>query len=344
MFCRFCGKEALEGQTFCPYCGKKAEVSIKNEEPVYIPPVRTQPVQSVSAFEPQINQDTAPAEKKKKSKLSVVIVAIVLVAAIIAGVMFVPGFLKDKDKKDTVTVWVISEFNYDNILEMKFKHREDGFFSEATRYFYSDIITENIVSYVYDKNYNVIEMIYDNSEHIYMSYDEKDNMISREGYFNGEEVSSFNRYDYDKDGRIIKKTTEYSEYFYEYDNRGNLICEYEVGSIDKTYHRYDSENNILETQSGNRKDIYKYDENNRLVEIIRYVDAYEEARCEFQYDDNGNLICVKKRDSQDEGEIKGMHTIKYISMEVDPDMAQILKEKQDVNFVIGDIYRYSTWF
>ncbi len=347
MFCRFCGKEAQDGQTFCPYCGKKDEAPIKNEEPIYTPPTQKQSVQP--AFEPQMNQP-APAEKKKKSKLPIILVALILVVAIVAGVIFVPGLLKDKDEKEMVTVWVISEFTLDwtddGSYKMEFEYNEEGLMSEATRHVYSDTVTKNSIKYIYDKNHNMIKMQRDDNVIGKHTYDDRGNKTHSVYFDANGETEAENYYTYDENNRLISLNRNT---VYEYDEKGNLIHEiklYNGEESSRTTNKYDAKNNRTESEDEFGKSVYKYDKNNRLSEIIRYnTDGTEEGVCIFKYDGHGNPVSIRKieNDGSAEGETVNDLSIEYISVEVDADMVEIIEKSVSLSEMFGDPYNYDTW-
>lgn len=352
MFCRFCGKEAQDGQSFCPYCGKKDEAPIKNEESVFVPPVRTQPVQSIPAYEPQMNQP-APAEKKKKSKLPLILVALILVVAIVAGVIFVPGLLKDKEEKEMVTVWVISGFTWgwtdSGAIKYEFEYNEDGLLSNATRHIYSSTVTKNEITYIYDENHNMIEMHRDDNVIGKHTYDERGNKIYSVYFDANGEMEAENYYTYDESNRLTSWKQAKNKMVYEYDEKGNLVCEiklYNGEESERTTNKYDAKNNRTESEDEFGKSVYKYDKNNRLSEIIRYTaDGTEEGRCIFKYDEHGNPVSIIKieNDGSLEGKTVSDLSIEYISVEVNADMVETIEKSVSLSEMFGDPYNYNMW-
>lgn len=99
MFCKFCGNQMPDGSEFCPNCGKSFVVTTTN------PPVQTQapsveytqaPVQPVVAADAPVDgkkgkKAKAPKDpnKKSKKKIFIPIIALVLVAAIVTGVLLI---------------------------------------------------------------------------------------------------------------------------------------------------------------------------------------------------------------------------------------------------------------
>ena len=90
-FCRFCGKEAAEGTKFCVGCGKSLEIT--NDSPVAMP----KQVEVIKSVQPQ--------EPKKKSVLPIIILALVVVAALAVGAIWVmqSDFFGEDDSDDEST-------------------------------------------------------------------------------------------------------------------------------------------------------------------------------------------------------------------------------------------------
>lgn len=103
MFCRNCGKELSEGTRFCNYCGTPQEVP---QEPA----PQTPPVQQVPPQQPyqppyqqgyqqpygQSYQQPPQPAPKKKNPLTMVIAAVVAVAALLIGMFVVAPALSGK--------------------------------------------------------------------------------------------------------------------------------------------------------------------------------------------------------------------------------------------------------
>ena len=100
MFCSNCGKEYSDSLPCCPHCTPSTQ--------------QNTPVQPTEHLFPYPH--TLPEQPKKKSKLPLIIIAIVLVAAIAAGAILLPGLLKKDDtdtesNSETVTVWALTSVN-----------------------------------------------------------------------------------------------------------------------------------------------------------------------------------------------------------------------------------------
>ncbi|MBE6782722.1 MAG: zinc-ribbon domain-containing protein [Ruminococcaceae bacterium] len=114
--CPKCGKQLADGARFCKFCGSQVpQINVQN------------PVQNNAQIPAREIQVTAPAPEKKKSSKGIVIaiVAIVLIAAIVLGIIFLPDLfgekeadLTDKEKLTQLleesTTKPIVEFAYDD--------------------------------------------------------------------------------------------------------------------------------------------------------------------------------------------------------------------------------------
>ena len=100
---------------------------------------------------------------------------------------------------------------------------------------------------------------------------------------------------YDIQGRIIEERRKYNytDYFYSYDSRNNLIKKVKVyhpnNSLERTEttYKYDNNNNLLEaTTSYGSRTFYKYDNRNNLIEET-FKDG---SKITYKYDEKGNWI------------------------------------------------------
>lgn len=99
MFCKFCGNQLPDGSDFCTNCGKALVVTTTNPtiQPQTPPVEYTQaPVQPVAAVDEPVKgkkgkKAKAPKDpnKKSKKKIFIPIIALVLVAAIVTGVLLI---------------------------------------------------------------------------------------------------------------------------------------------------------------------------------------------------------------------------------------------------------------
>lgn len=87
MFCPNCGTNNDAGTLFCENCGTRlaSETQYAPQQPVYQQPTYQQPVYQQPPYQPQASQ-LVPAPKK--SKLPVIIIALVVAAAIAVGCYF----------------------------------------------------------------------------------------------------------------------------------------------------------------------------------------------------------------------------------------------------------------
>ncbi len=105
----------------------------------------------------------------------------------------------------------------------------------------------------------------------------------------GDQYQSTTRYEYDKNGALIKTSTRmgYSPYSENtYDANGNLISE-KIFDLGTTYELYE--------------DVYQYDKHNNCTSVIRYhVDGRTEQleKTDYTYDENG-VIKAKKGYNED---------------------------------------------
>ena len=99
---------------------------------------------------------------------------------------------------------------------------------------------------------------------------------------------------YDTKGRIVEeRRLDYTDCFYNYDERNNLIKKVKVyhpnNSLERTEttYKYDNNNNLLEaTTSYGSRTFYKYDNRNNLIEET-FKDG---SKITYKYDEKGNWI------------------------------------------------------
>ena len=96
MFCTQCGKRVDDKNSFCPYCGAKLRTrqSFEVREPSTELPPPPPPIQP--PVHPQMQLQMQPVEQKKKFPLAAVIIAVLAVAVIAAGTVFLINHLKEK--------------------------------------------------------------------------------------------------------------------------------------------------------------------------------------------------------------------------------------------------------
>ncbi len=93
MFCEKCGKKIEDEAKFCPYCGNKfVSVAMVGRQPIKAQDLNDGFIQKSYSSEKGLI-------KKKGSKVSVIIFAIVVIIALIVGAVFVPGLLEGKKDK-----------------------------------------------------------------------------------------------------------------------------------------------------------------------------------------------------------------------------------------------------
>lgn len=305
MFCNNCGKEINSEWNACPYCGEKNENCLQQSP---VPPAQNIPVQP-SYDQPGYNQNGyAPMNvhpPKKKSKLPIIITALVLVVAIVLGVIFVPGLLKGDDKdndgdngeKDTVTVWVISK--------VRCIRDSSGNSIEGT--------------YTYSDDYKTVNYEYASTKGTEY-FDESGKLKKSEYVYNPEQ--SINQsyrylYSYDNEGRLIKREIHNLKYNsdveiteYTYNDNGDRMNYWNDDIYGGEYIVFDSEGYIAERETllsdGERADwrIYTYEK-----------------------DKNGNITYIEEC----EGTVTNVYVayeLEYTSIEVSPEEAQFFKAQQ----------------
>lgn len=327
MFCRFCGKEAQEGQSFCPYCGKKDD-TVANNQPISVGnsvyTVNTMPMQQAAQPVMPMQQAVQPLpveQKKKKSKLWIVIVAVILVAAIVAGVVFLPGMFKKGENGSKRNDEIVD--NYDKNESVA----DDGNSEElVTVWLVSKIVVENHEynelnngTYKYDDNGNLCEEIWIYSEgweerYIYMY--NSDGKMSEEIRYEDEEESWRCTYEYD----AKEKELEGSRYYENGEDR--CIRKYDGSKLTEERWYCDGEESECY--------IYKYDDKDSLIEKSCYYNDGESYSYTYKYVNNGNkteVICY-------EGDEKvRTRTIEYISVKVLPEQVENIKIQQ--NYIVS---------
>lgn len=132
------------------------------------------------------------------------------------------------------------------------------------------------------------ELYYDGDDSLkyYFEYtydkDSKAQLVNRLYCEAGKDAYIEREYTYDKNGNCIKEVEFYSDgefdvYNYEYDSRGNLVCEHgnDGGEKYRFEYKFDSKDNLIEQieydDKGNveyyRKGVYEYDGNGRILEL-----------------------------------------------------------------------------
>ncbi len=345
MYCNNCGKEINNEWKACPYCGARNENVLTESTPQPTPQMNYgQPTPQAPYGQPvpqpsynqqygqplDFNRDfinPAQPKPKKKVNLPIIITAVVLVAAIVLGAIFIPGLLKSKGEegensgggepvKNTETVWIMTscedangngfELEYDsenNIKKILFINDESGY------------------EYTYDTEGNLTEKTF-----WFYDYDEISNrhVYDKEGketeYFEykyGEE-RTHTVCEYDANGRLVKETEYrkdgyeasssyeyYSHTVFEYDSNGYCIKETETsvyGNVWVTENTYDSNGRLTEIRDYDSDgelwhiEKYKYNHNGHIVEFIYEwysdLDSKNIQTYQYEYDENGNIAKV----------------------------------------------------
>ena len=161
----------------------------------------------------------------------------------------------------------------------------------------------------YDNNGNLMRE--DNSsKEVKYTYDEKNRETSHISYekSSGEIIEATTEYDDEKKASVTTYISSEPTTLHKktYDDKGNVLTSEEGVLVDGEYNlqlshefRYDDENREVYhlfrvTDNVADEEISKYNENGKLVEKIenniRGTEVKEDARAEYEYDDNGNLI------------------------------------------------------
>ena len=259
MYCNNCGKEIDNEWKVCPYCGARNENVLSESTPQPTPQVNYgQPTPQAPYGQPvpqpsynqqygqplDFNRDfinTAQPKPKKKSKLPIIITAVVLVVAIVLGAIFIPGLLKSKgeegeDGNKTVKMMVFKAFTYNENGESEkseISYDQNGKMTTSKTYVNGQCVEEEIFTFnsdgrilkevvyrdgvldmeidmQYDSNGKVTEIVYhdENGEESYRyeyGRDGKGNKITEKYYYYGELRNDFSyKYSYDSQGRMTK--------------------------------------------------------------------------------------------------------------------------------------------
>ena len=301
MFCNNCGKEINSEWKACPYCGEKNENCVQQSP---VPPVQSNPVQST--FNQNVYAPMNVQPPKKKSKLPIIITALVLVVAIVLGVIFVPGLLKGDDKdndgdngeKDTVTVWVISKVRCIND-------------------YVSNKVTEG--TYTYSDDYKTVNYEYACTKGT--EYFDESGKLKKSEYVYNPEQSINQSY----------------RYLYSYDNEGRLI-KIEIHNL-----KYNSDVEITEytyKDNGDRMnywndDIYVgeyivFDSEGYIAERVTLLSDGERAFRRFytyEKDKNGNITYIEECEDTVTNVYLAFE-LEYTSIEVSPEEAEFFKAQQ----------------
>lgn len=325
MFCRFCGKEAQDGQKFCPYCGKKDDTIVYITQPVST--VAPTPAPTVNAAPIQQNTTTAPAEqKKKKSKLPIIIIALLLVVAIVAGVIFVPGLLKGKeeDKEKEQTVSETTDEYTDESSEGKEESNEGNTDADANEdgtvtvwvlkeiAFSEEAPDWERIEYDYDEYGRVlVEKLYEVSQKGVTCHEWRSITYNDQGKIDRYTIEDYYsmEQEYDENGNITEvilyvDSDIYCHYFYEYDENGNLKRRTaKEGSVEytETEYQYNEDGGLIKEthywEDGSVSSLYEYDGQGNHVKDTLYYDGklynvtlYENGLKseEREYDSDGN--------------------------------------------------------
>ena len=326
MICNFCGKEYQTEDGRCPYC---------NQQPA---PQMYQPAPVVAA-------------PKKKSKLPVIIIAIVLVAVIIAGVMIVPGLIggdknklggKQDEEPAPVEIVCISAIDIETLMNMQMsmdiEYNENGYPSRI--YMVSDGESADAKTEYNEADYTYKTQSYENGILVEESISECDDMWREKKtttYVDGEETS-YTVIEYNGDGERSKETvyeygTESESTVYEYNSDGKLVKEtvYYLGTVSNTsVYTYD-ESGLLIKRARDYADgtsterVYTYDDKGLCTKIVYYENGTEAGYDEFTYNESGK---VESRDTYMMGMKMVTMKLEYITVKVPAKHAESLAENQ----------------
>ncbi len=385
MYCNNCGKEIDGTWKVCPYCGAKNENAFSGGNPQLVPQMNysqptpqapyNQPVPQPSYNQQQYGQpinfntdfiNPAQPKLKKKSKLPIIITAVVLVAAIVLGAIFIPGLIKGKGEEDIGmtggavvanpsdpnAVWVISKickdgeeivFDYDALGNIVTEKRLNNG-KETTKYAWS-----------YNSSNKPVFMIasdsgVEKSQYTYM-YNSSGCLteVTIRGLIGDSPTRTTHIYRYDSAGRLIEDISKATfeddpdDYTtYKYDSNGRLIekveNEYQSWSSEfsetTTVYEYDANGNLIKESLVGKYyidcyDVYEYDNSGNCIAKIEYSGGEENARYRYEYDANGN--CIKAS-----GTLYGTKeytiTIEYTTISVSDERRADIKENNQKKF------------
>ena len=269
-----------------------------------------------------------------KSKLTVIIVAVVLVAVIAAGVIFLPGLLnKDDDNAvpidsgEMVKVWLLggftaSDIDGHSISEAKAEYDEKHNIKRVT--YYVDDTVANVIDVEYDSDNRIVAMLYTSE---------------------GQRIQS-NEYKYNENGKVSERifiagSTEQpkasikTEYIY---NENNVLIKSVEGDKTTLYECNENGLRVKETvYSGDELynySVYEYDSNGNIKSRVTYSSSNTETmRYTYEYDSNNSLTKYAIADNQG---INTFYFSDYACVEVSPEQAEALNRQQKF-FTIGYI-------
>jgi len=181
--------------------------------------------------------------------------------------------------------YLIEEIFYENDLDgsitnEKYIYEYDNYGNNILREFYSNNIFEYKIIYKYDINRFCISQT---------QYD-KDGVVENEKNFKPDNnYNDKEQVEYSGSGKIIHTVK------YEYDDYGNMISKI----------KYDSIGNIVESQTK------KYLKNGMVIEELHYYKIVGENKYTYKYDDNNNLIERIKYNEYNEPEVRTRVAYEY---------------------------------
>ena len=325
MLCNKCGNEYPDNLGYCPYCNKTQEqtAAINYGQPMPVQPGFQQPMPAQPGFQQPMPaqpgfQQPMPVPVKKKSNLPVIIVAIVVIAAIIAGAIFLPGLLNKEEKpqgeeqgqvapEPPVEINTITGISFESVMNMEMsmdiEYDENGL---PVKVLMNADGETTEVKVVYDKEtLTYTEETYENGVLVNsekFECDEKWNDKKSTTYVDGVETS-YTLYEYNDAGKCIKKTVyegsvETESTVYEYDANNNLTKEavYKNGvAVDTVACVYDANGHITkkthEYEDGVYSEhIYSYDANGLCNKVVYYENGTQAGYDEISYNEKGELI------------------------------------------------------
>lgn len=221
----------------------------------------------------------------------------------------------------------------DLVFKTTYKYDENNNMTEEKR-LEDDGGLDYKFTYKYDENGIIIKRAYTDGDNFhrrttYFRYDENGNMIEQKWH--------------GKDGSLYFKET------YKYDENGNKINTFSSSTDDSFYRRtffgnskhykYDSLSNEIEKKwdfEPNHKYIYKYDNNNSLIEKSCYtINDSLYFRQIYKYDENGNVIENSCYDADGGLDYKYTYTYKF-----DDEGNMIVKNRYNEKGVMDFKYKH----
>lgn len=172
------------------------------------------------------------------------------------------------------------------------KEAESHTFTQDAMYMYDIKVSDkrkvtetDTIEYTYDKNGRVIKEVITDQELA------REPQLLIEDDVNTIEIL----YEYNVEGKLIKKTRAYEVTNYYYDANGYLMGEYSV-DFDEVYkYTYDKDGNCVQKESSGKTYTYEYDSKGNVVKETETIGEAQFERT-YDYDKNGHLLKMTEYD------------------------------------------------